>query len=379
MANLQNLSIKDLQRLVADLAKNPKSEEYSYKLIITNERDKISQIQSDSKDIKSRPFDVKDATNPSSLSSITDSELTTKLPPDVAGLVGSYTTVIESPADLRRLLLLDPSGRSAKQVLKDQTGKDLKVEAVLQILDAKYDTREEQYERYRDLVDLGLYYPAVKMFAENKYGFPASKEASEWKSDYLQKVMEQVLVVTDNLFDMAVDHEDLKLARSIAKMVSIESEQYPDVYHQGRSIGGRGILWWLTNGNEKQLTIIRSLNHYYFRSEPKDLILLEAAFNKAEEMERKDIASDLLGDLVDTEISSKSIIIGTVKYDFTDSFVFDFTNAINNGPSLEFTEAMAYIKSDNTLRKKAREMLVEYTEENPDNSTFSEANINRYL
>lgn len=361
--NFQKLSINALQHVVVDLAKNPKWREYSYTLTM--------EPPMDTKDVKSLPFDAKD---------ITDKELTAKLPPDIAGLVGAYTTVIESAADLRRLLLLDPSGRSAKQALKDQTGKDLKVEAVLAIFDAKYETREEQYERYRDLVDLGLYYPAVKMFTEDKYGFPTPEESSEWKSDYLQRVMEKVLVVTDNLFDMAVDHQDLKLARSIAKIVSIESEQYPDVYYQGRNIGGRGILWWLTNGNEKQLnTIFRSLNHYYFRSEPKDLILLEAAFNKAEEMERKDIAVDLLGDLLDENISSKSIIIGSVKYDFIDQFSDFYRQALNNGASPLFTEAIAYIKSDNTLRKKAREMLVEYTEENPDDSTFSDANINRYL
>lgn len=384
MANLQNLSIKDLQRLVADLAKNPKSEEYSYKLIITNERDKVSQAQSDTKDVKSIPFNVKDATRApeaSSFSNITDKELTDKFPPDVAGLVGAYTTIIQSSADIRRLLLLDPSGRSARQALKDQTGKDLKVEAVLNIFDTKYDTREEQYERYRDLVDLGFYYQAVKMFAEKKYGFLSYEERGKYGSDYLLSLIERVALVTDNLFDMAIDHEDFKLAKDITKIIAIKPTDYGGhaIYDQGRNIGGRGILWWITNGNKRQLKFILTMIWSYFITTPLNLELLESAFNKADEMGHKDIAILLLNRLLDYGVTSKAIIVGTVKYDYPGNFAENVNGAVTNGHALAFSEAMAYIKSDDKLRRKAKQMLIDYTNENPDEVEFTEADINQWL
>lgn len=68
-----------------------------------------------------------------------------------------------------------------------------------------------------------------------------------------------------------------------------------------------------------------------------------------------------------------------MKYYFIDEFSAFYRQALNNGPSALFTEAIEYIKSDDKLHKKARNMLREYADENLEDTIFSEVNINRYL
>lgn len=198
-----------------------------------------------------------------------------QLPPELAGLVGRLERNIETGDDLRYLLKLDPSGITARNALKDETGLDLKIDNVLNILDSEISDIKSQYAKYKDLVDLNMIHATMRMFLDKKIGmdFQVTKRPSPSKLEDFEKV----LVTTDNLFDLAVTHEDYEMTRVLLRFIASGkfSEENKENYiversyrlhrplnNNSRNIGGKGLLWWIDNGNAKQKEFV--LDHFNF-------------------------------------------------------------------------------------------------------------------
>jgi hypothetical protein len=192
-----------------------------------------------------------------------------QLPSVLAGLAAQYETHIVTSNDLRYLLKLDPTGISARQALKDQTGLDLKVANVIDILDSKVDTLKEQRAKYKDLIDLGLYHAALQMFKDDTYGRIPVKDYEKLDEDNRYHIDEKALLLTDNLFDLALQREDYKSLDDIVNVISrgLEGPKaiqvFDDMYPDGRNIGGKGLLWWLNNGTPNQIKYVIELIPQY--------------------------------------------------------------------------------------------------------------------
>lgn len=294
-------------------------------------------------------------------------------PIDIAGLIGQYQEPIGSGDDLRHLLQLDPTGRSARQALKDQTGLDLKVDNVLNILDAKYykrivpvlEQRDSQYQHYKDLIDLNLYYAALQMFRDNNYGLPEPDEVGNMSPAQLEALMESRFVLTDKLLDMAIEHKDFKDAKNMIDVLSIDHEEYPDIYDDGRRINGKGLLWWLNNGDKEQVEFVID-NNYKLSPLPTDetqitaelIAEFDAIVRKMYQLGYKDQAGELTTETAEFGIWSPFIIdvyyfeTEAMREEFADEFL-RFSNGTGN-----MTRILEFIATDPVLKAKAVNALL---------------------
>lgn len=294
-------------------------------------------------------------------------------PLEIAGLIGQYKDPITTGNDLRYLVKLDPTGRSARQALKDLTGLELKIEPVLAILDSKYDTLKRQRARYKDLIDLGLYHAALQMFKDDQYGRIAAKDYDKLDEDDRAGVDDKALVLTDKLFDLALLREDYKSLNDIVNIVSRGLKghelrrKYDEMYPHGRNIGGKGLLWWLNNGNKKQIEyVVEHIPQYLYAdqnktdepNEPSIIKEYDDIARKLYELKFDKQASKLVTFMHDKQMDTPFVLD---KWFFSDEdgiddFLEVFRKAVDEEDHHEF---FGIIASDPQVKAKVTNILLE--------------------
>lgn len=274
------------------------------------------------------------------------------LPYDILKMIAEYNSITTSD-DLKFLLWLDPNGKIAKSILKRDTGLDLNPDQVLKILETKVDNNKyQQFFQFKDLIDLNLYYPAIKFFKDHL--IDTLRTVSDLHNQYLP--------YTQSLYNMAIDHHDFDSAD-----IDV-GQMYPQRNPK------KSILYWLINGDKEQRDFVVENRHsmgfnnftdekqFPDRSMVVDLMYQLGYYNEADEAmsylwpgESPDIKSLELYYLRDKEANQR---------------LFEHFDILLQQGYVEFLDRLNTMKKDYRLVELIRNVLHQYNFSQDDINTF---------
>lgn len=219
----------------------------------------------DVKDIKSQitPLDVKDIKSRSTDNILPLLQYPKQLPRDLTNIIGEYYPQIKSDKDIKDLYALDQSGNALLRTIRTDVGHDVKLQDINQYIDViqlPETIADFIVFKFISAVKIGLYNTAISLFLNYIIGDKQNQDVNKIiaETPSYEKLLWQ-------LFDLAVTKEDF----GNAELVMTEIQKYfpYDERDDDDNLivreNGRGLLWWLNNGNNKQLQFLSKYIKYY--------------------------------------------------------------------------------------------------------------------
>lgn len=265
------------------------------------------------------------------------------LPQDITRMITDYL-IIDSKDAYDVIQYLDYSNKSLIIGLRKerlQKGPDIK--EIYQALSLPENNDREISVKIKDLINLNMYSSVYKLFKSiiSKEDVALDINAND----------------VSNLFDMAIERHKFGNARKIY-------DWYYDVICKGDDedcrIYGKGLLWWLKNGDDKQVEFISDyFDEYNPEAEEADEII-PLAYNKG----LFKLSAEALQSIFDNN-DIEDYTVNTYLYEallsgYEESFVSTFrdqTSYAVDEPNENWLEAMDELATNTQWSKQARSIL----------------------